>query len=733
MNQTNQSPGGYTKPKSNWLQRIDRYGAKPRLLYNGEESYKTRLGGLITILEITSKIVCVGFLILQFTTRQSSETNINTLFKKNPSGFNLTKETLPFAFGLQFRNTTHFIDESVYTAHVNYVTMRKVMQNGELIAEKSMAPLELITCDQAGLDLQFFQNLDTSKMFCLKDLISESRSIQITGVFESDFYGFLDIQINRCTGNACKAEAELEEILGSSYFAINYVNFAIKSSNFSSPIEKYPTSYYTSTSTQYTKYIQMRMTDQEVRTDSSILGLGFFKTERFTSTDQFYNDLAKINSGDGSSNSRMLSVLIRMNQMLILTSRSYKSLFQFVAELGGIFQVVSLVAFFIAYRYAASNMMLDVYHYFSKWDVFSLVKQTDKNPNLKNHRSATVNPFFHPPLRSKKPKRLVSKSKSKLLKKSGEDATQGQQKYVAEVKEEPELPRDPVGLFGSLLFSKKAENNGAAVLSEENEANMDRPSMNGGPSKPARLQTVLPKAISKMHTAKARSHLQSNAGQAEGPLGLSAAGNFIKEDKYFEKKATVSTRVQELNRLGSIDMIDTVTLIGQESLKIKEKFIHLVGNTEYSKNRKRFYFFDGKPSRRNFSTSSLLAQSYTPFLLPKKSHLKRVMESSQREVLIDLDYLNILKMYRDVQKLKCLLLSPEQRLLFDYYHVSADRFDSQQTTDAQQESGRPQQQSQEQKRTEILDALRTIKASKVVDCADRELLLCLGFLLNEVN
>jgi hypothetical protein len=674
------------------------------------------------LLELTSKVICVFLLVLQFTTRHSSETNINTLFRRNPVGFNLTKETLPFAFGLQFRNASHFIDESVYTAHVNYVTIRKFMLNGELSAEKSSVPLELITCDKAGLDLQFFQNLETSKMYCLKDLVSQSRSIQITGVFESDFYGYLDVQINRCAGDACRSEADMQAILDSSYFAINYVNFAIKSSNFSTPFDKYPTSYYTSTSTQFTKYIQMRMTDQEIRTDSSILGLGFFKTERFTSTDQFYNDLAKINSASGAPASRMLSMLVRMNQMLIVTSRSYKSLFQFIAELGGIFQVLSLMAFLITYRYAASNLLLDVYRYFSSWDLFALAN-SGRPSTAKLPRSVTVSPIVHL-LHSKKRKYLLQKGKRKLLKKSGEAATNGHSKQVAEAREELSPKKDPVGLFGGLLFSKKAENSGAAVFSEENESNLDRPSVVRELAKP-------PKAFTKMHTTKSRLHSQAKGGLNEGYSRHSQAGSSLKDGRFLDKKSTVSTRVQELNRLGSIDVIETVTMIGQETLKVKEKLIQLIGHTEYSKKRKRFYFFDGKPVRRDFSTCSLLAQSYAPFLLPKKSHLRRVVESSEKEVLIDLDYLNILKLHRDVQKLKNLLLSPEQRVLFDYYHLSADRLDTQQATDSPIELGRARPPSPRQRRTQVLAALRTIKAKALVDCADRELLLCLGFLLNE--
>lgn len=730
MDPTSKSRGGCTTGILNWLKKIDRYGAKPRILYDGRESFKTRFGGLITLLEILTKVICVGFLILQFTIRESSETNINTLFRKDPTGFHITKETLPFAFGLQFKNASHFIDESVYKATVNHVTIRKVMSHGELLTEKTKTPLELITCDQANLDLEFFPNIETSKMFCLKDLVSNSRKIHITGVFESEYYGYLDIQIDRCTGASCKPEDELQAILDNSYFAINYVNFAIKSSNFTSPFEKYPTSYYTSTSTQYTKYIQMRMTSQEITTDSSMLGLGFFKTEKFTSTDQFYNDLAKINSNSGSSTSKMLSMLVRMNQTLIVTSRSYKSLFQLIAELGGIFQVVGLVAFFITYRYAASNLVLDVYRYFSQWDVSTLRSIRNKDPTPKVGRSVTVNPIDQPAHFSKKPNYLIQKNKRKLLKKNGDGARQNQLKPTPAAGLGQQPPKDPVGFLSNLLLSKKMEQDGAVVFSEEYDPNMDRSSVCRELSKPVRQKTELPKASPKLKSSATQLPPQSKLELHPSPFGH-LPGRFGNKGIHLEKKATVSTRVQELNRIGSIDVIDTVTLFGQETMKIKEKFIHLVGTTEYKEKRKRFYFFDGKPCRKDFSTCSLLAQSYAPCLLPRKSPLRRIIESSEQEILIDLDYLSIVKIFRDVQKLKNLFLSPEQRVLFDYYHVSTDRLDPRQAKQTAQDLRETQQQPIEKTRTEILGALRTIKAKSLVEGADRELLLCLGYLLNE--
>jgi hypothetical protein len=70
------------------------------------------------------------------------------------------------------------------------------------------------------------------------------------------------------------------------------VNWNAKASDFKNPKHRYPTSYFTSTSAEYTKYITQYMTDNEIVTDSSLVGYMEADSLKYTSTGYFQIDTA---------------------------------------------------------------------------------------------------------------------------------------------------------------------------------------------------------------------------------------------------------------------------------------------------------------------------------------------------------------------------------------------------------------------------------------------------------
>ena len=62
---------------------------------------------------------------------------------------------------------------------------------------------------------------------------------------------------------------------------------------------------------------------------------------------------------------------------------------------------------------------------------------------------------------------------------------------------------------------------------------------------------------------------------------------------------------------------------------------------------------------------SILAYSFLPFCVSSKSPIHQVVEMSEREICGDIDFIAYLGLFREVKKLKSLVLGPEQRVLFD--------------------------------------------------------------------
>ena len=409
---------------SSWLRRADMYGQTPTFLYNGDPACRTNFGGLISVLVIVAYALCVVFTIWRYFEKSSPETNINTVFVHDPAGFTITNETFPFAFGLQDSTATHFIDNQIYTVEATYKFFKRQTVNNTIVLDISKAPLTLIPCSQAGLSPSDFHNVDLANMYCLEEFIKPNKPLKITGVYESENWGFIEFKFFRCSSN-CKPDSVIDEKLVSSFFAINYMDKTLKSCNYSDPVETYPTSFFTATSTTLGKTVTLRFQDQEVLTHSSLIGYMDPSYLKFTNVKSFVSDINKISSATPISGFFMIQ--LRMDQLKVQVNRKYQMVYQYLAEFGGLIQVVALSALILTYRLAKTHLTIDLLKTLFKQnnpldilssDSFgriSLERDEDQDRNTKTGKELKVSKIM-PKVQSKKELQSRIKSSSNISK-----------------------------------------------------------------------------------------------------------------------------------------------------------------------------------------------------------------------------------------------------------------------------------------------------------------------------
>ena len=112
------------------LSKVDFLGYKPELLYNKELGHSSNYGGAVTILAAMLYLLTAIFTLWRILQKESPETNVNRLYIKDPTGFTINKDTLPFAFGIQDVNGVHCINSSIYTIDATYKRSTNTMVNG---------------------------------------------------------------------------------------------------------------------------------------------------------------------------------------------------------------------------------------------------------------------------------------------------------------------------------------------------------------------------------------------------------------------------------------------------------------------------------------------------------------------------------------------------------------------------------------------------------------------------
>ena len=644
------------------LQSIDLYGSMPDFLYRGQTQFKSSYGGCVSLLAVVMYSLCISLNVWRYYERSSPETNINKLFVKDPRGFNASRSTLPFAFGMQGPDAVHFVDPTYFKPRVMYRRQTKSMVNGQLVATMKVTDLTLISCSGATLDRQFFNNLDLANMFCIKEFEDPNFGVEVTGVFEGNVYGTLRIQISPCIGAGCKTQAEIEAKMKSSYFAINYIGTAIKSSNYSDPIEKFPTSFFTTTSTMYTKEVQMRMADNQIDTQASPFGYVTPETVNFTGVSYLAVDYSKF-ADPGQIVDKFLTVNIRMLQEKIHTNRAYKTVFQYLAELGGVFNVITLVTVMFTLRVGKTLMMVDLAK-------FSKLKTSLFGP----YKTST--PGQEPPLGKAK----LAKSSSSML-----------GILVNPSPKSSPLTSDPKS--SSVIASTGVKKRSHVFVKE---------------------------------SPKKKPSISFKSFTENEPLGLSL------QMKEVEEKKANNTPIRKSEE----EEQDFVFESPEKKKTLRETEGGAKGTSQTSEEIIRASFFNFHdpnhqeeiPERdlRGSKPGSVLLQSFLPCLLRKRTAIKKIVEYSSQTSCIKLDYLRVVDLINDLQKLKALLLTPDQHTLFDLLPPPA-------STDASADLleriiGGDETEVLKYKKKAV-ESYENICKLPVLDKVDQKLLFQLGYLL----
>ncbi len=657
-------------PLSNLIATCDFYGAKPELAYKGKKALNSGFGGFVSFVVFVSGAVCSSFIAWRYFQRASSETNVDKVHVPNPVGFTLTKENLPFAFGMQRSTGEHFIDDTVYTTDVKYVRVQKKVVDGNLITDSQSTKLDLIPCNEAKLDPEMFDNLPLSQMNCIKEFLNPTVKLEITGEWESDTFGFIQFFIKRCRGSGCKSDAEINEILKVSYFAVNYVNYATRSSNYSNPVYKYPTSFFTTTSTDFTKEIGMRLSDNEIYTHSSLFGYFQPETIKFTNTDFFTSDIVAV--GVDQLPETLIYMRLRMGRMKTVTTRVYETAFEAFAELGGMISVITVTAMLSSMRVTRAYLLLDLISAKSKADTTNIKQKGSKSIQKPSELVVGSNRFHREPniiINSRQPieeeadNQEVDQYANAIIMPSGFA-------YANPSKDAINLRKKK----GSIL--KKKPISGSQKVSISEPIGLDLPRHQEGIKSnkisPFSFQSASPQRAAGLDII---SH--------EDPQKLIT----MSADKNLHKSMTINKQIEERNK--------------------------------------------------KISIFSIFAYAYLPFLVSKKSPVAQAINEAEATVVRELDFMRLLKLISDLEKLKHLLLTPEQLILFEKVQLDELTEIKRNTGIGNFEYGNSEHEddaaSQERTNRNIKKALANLsrKNPEVLSDIDKIMIYSLGFHLED--
>ena len=175
------------------------FGTKPHFHIQGKSKFPSCLNHLLSVIYI-----CCFFLVfLSYLIKLVSQKNLSiatTIFKDiSPLLINISDPNFVFTFGLQYKNYSNFIDETLYHVKGYFIQIYKDENNN---TTKTKTPINLVPCSKVYIPVlpNYFNKLPLDQLYC----INEKRNLYLEGSISTTNWSYIEFDFSRCRGNDCK-------------------------------------------------------------------------------------------------------------------------------------------------------------------------------------------------------------------------------------------------------------------------------------------------------------------------------------------------------------------------------------------------------------------------------------------------------------------------------------------------------------------------------------------------
>lgn len=771
--------------KNSIFKSLDFFGYTPELLYDRQKVYKTTYGGLITIFIGLSYILAVAFTVWRFFDRNSPETNANKLYTPDPVGFNLNHSTFSFAFGLEGPDWAHYVDPSIYTIKFEYMWAVRSLKDGKEVQEWEVTPVDTIPCSQADLNPKHYQNLDLKNIVCMNPKQSTLETINITGRFESKNFGHIRISFDKCKNSSdseivCKTQEEIDKKIEGGYIAVYYVDRDSKPTNYQQPVEEFPGSFFGSVSKNYQKTYVLYMENYEIKTDSSLTGYMEPKLDKFVKIGRLWTDIQKIfNPADPNSEiTNICSFAIRMDPTKTSMNRAYKKIYEYLAEFGGIAQVIMITGLLLTFQIKKTSLQVDlakkiigretlyqqlVHSNHSRKD--SLLKRhtfmvKENLRNNKNSEKDSRHPSF--PHSGQKTSELQNgfrepENKTNSKNESSEGTEEGvfhkndirlsyhnpcdlkqkektskivkKPKYQSALRN-PENPDNPDKK--TLTFGNGAEfdSRGSHDFGKQNRGERDTFPSNSSQNKNSKSR--LDNNIYKMTSSDLQSNKIEPSSSKNPENSFNEPSNPQNSPKFGLEPEPENLRDEEIQMSKNKYLYDS-------RFDHESEFEGAFHQSPYERYRSKTTKYRRREKLRikrlnkqikKIGTPQIFFQSFFP-CLAGKSKVNSMVDIVRKQIYSKYDFIRIVTVIEEFEKLKNLLMTPDEQILFDVIPNSKIKYgaDEEAFSIGTGHDILTRGQSQVEKTQEsVLIAFKRLSAKPYKSQLEKNILTCLGFL-----
>ena len=313
---------------------LDMFGIPPLFTIRGHQTFQTSIGSILTILCFLIMIIYVSYFFKQMIYHTNPSILSSIYNDEIPKFINLTKKNFSFAFGLQNKEYTNYIDESVYIVK-GVQTKVYLRKNGS--SEIYQTPIKIIKCNEYNFNIipEYFEKLPLNDLYCLNDEFYE-----IEGEYKREIYSYIKLNFSKCENSTennfyCKPLEVIDEYLYGGFIGIFMIDYSLVPRDYNNPFISYGKNLYNSFSGKFFVDLFLYLKNIEIITDQ-----GYFFTEKkklnFAAYDYLHTNI------DHRISDHFLSLTIRVSSKREIHERSYIKIQSIFSNIGGMLKILLL-------------------------------------------------------------------------------------------------------------------------------------------------------------------------------------------------------------------------------------------------------------------------------------------------------------------------------------------------------------------------------------------------------
>ena len=313
---------------------LDMFGIPPLFTIRGHQTFQTSIGSILTILCFLIMIIYVSYFFKQMIYHTNPSILSSIYNDEIPKFINLTKKNFSFAFGLQNKEYTNYIDESVYIVK-GVQTKVYLRKNGS--SEIYQTPIKIIKCNEYNFNIipEYFEKLPLNDLYCLNDEFYE-----IEGEYKREIYSYIKLNFSKCENSTennfyCKPLEVIDEYLYGGFIGIFMIDYSLVPRDYNNPFISYGKNLYNSFSGKFFVDLFLYLKNIEIITDQ-----GYFFTEKkklnFAAYDYLHTNI------DHRIADHFLSLTLRVSSKREVHERAYIKIQSIFSNIGGMLKLILL-------------------------------------------------------------------------------------------------------------------------------------------------------------------------------------------------------------------------------------------------------------------------------------------------------------------------------------------------------------------------------------------------------